>query len=68
MVFYQILALLIMSAIVNNSLTGTMLNLTIMWNELPYLKGWRLGFSLVYSNNKFENDAKSTRLNKALDI
>ena len=37
-----------------------------MWNEPPYLRGWRLGFSLVYSNKIFENDAKNTRLNNAL--
>ncbi len=35
-----------------------------MWSELRYLKGCRLGFSLVYSNNTFENDAKYARLNK----
>ena len=40
--------------------------LTAMWNKPPYLKGWRLCFSLVYSNKIFESDAKSTRLNKAL--
>jgi len=39
-----------------------------VWNEPPYLNGWRLGFSLVYSSKIFEIDEKYTRLNKALSI
>jgi hypothetical protein len=36
------------------------------WSGPPYLKGCRLGFSLVNSNKIFVSDAKYTRLNKAL--
>jgi hypothetical protein len=38
------------------------------WGEPPYLKGWRQGFSQVYSNNTFEIDTKSACLNKALAL
>ncbi len=42
--------------------------MSLKWNEPLYLKGRRLGFSLVYSNKIFESDAKFTHLNKTLDI
>ena len=37
-----------------------------LWDESPHLEGWRLGFSLVYSNKIFKSDVKYMRLNKAL--
>ena len=55
-----------MSALTNNKGFREYPILSAQWNEPPYLKGWRLDFSLVYSNNIFEIDANITHLNKAL--
>ena len=47
---------------------STISNFDRFVERAPYLKGYRLCFSLVYSSKIIEGDEKYTRLNKALKV